>query len=569
MSSIQNEITKKLTTARELINNNNFLKAENIYKEIIQKAPNDFEANLNLGTIYAKQMKFKDAVYFLEVAAKQNLNVSVIYNNLGLIYSHLGQNDKALEVLNKVISLNSATTITYSHLGIAYTNLSRIFEAKQSYKKSLDLDPKNILSLYNYGSLFKRLGDFKNSEKYLLNAILVSPKYFPSYNNLMELYDKSNQNQKFKNLLEDAKKIFKSNISLDLFEAKYLFKLKEYKKVIQILEKIKFEGKEKYKEHNRTEVLAKSFDHLSKFKFAFKYFEETNKINYDLNKNSVDKNKYISAIDQRYQFFKSQKNIIWNEKKYNRNEQEPVFLIGFPRSGTTLLDTILRSHPLIDVLEEKPIVDRFTDKLHEKINFDFYKLENKDLDKEMEDFYIKERKKYISKKICKVIIDKMPLNTVYVAEILRFFPNSKFIFAIRHPADCVLSCFMQNFKLNNAMSNFLNLSDAAILYDKVMNLWTLYNEKLNINSHMIRYEDVVLNFEEQIKKILHFLDLNWSNEVTEFYKTAKNRGILNTPSYNQVSQPLYSKSIGRWKNYQDEFKDINPILDKWIQKFGY
>ena len=119
------------------------------------------------------------------------------------------------------------------------------------------------------------------------------------------------------------------------------------------------------------------------------------------------------------------------------------------------------------------------------------------------------------------------------------------------------------------MTNFLNLEDSAKLYNKVMSLWELYNSKLKINFHMIRYEDLIENFETEVKKLLNYLGVDWSNEVTEFYKTSKKRGMLNTPSYNQVSQPLYTKSIGRWKNYQDEFRGISPILDKWIQKFGY
>ena len=123
------------------------------------------------------------------------------------------------------------------------------------------------------------------------------------------------------------------------------------------------------------------------------------------------------------------------EKIDSQNLQDPVFLVGFPRSGTTLLDTILRTHPLIEVIEEKPIVDRFVVKLEEEINSDLSKLANID-----EKFYMKMRKTYFdlrnrshevdSEKLC---IDKMPLNLIFIGEIIRFFPNAKFIFALRHP----------------------------------------------------------------------------------------------------------------------------------------
>ena len=563
------DLKEKLKDAYKEIRTENFVKAENIYKDILKKSSNNFEANLNLGTLYARQSKFHEAVKYLEVAISQNSKVPQIYNNLGLIYTHLDKNEKAIEVFNKVIKLNSASSVTYCHLGIAYTNLSKVIEAEESYKKSLELDPKNSLSLYNYGTLFKRLNDPKNAEKYLTKAISISPNNFPPYNNLMEVYDKSNQNEKLKKLINDAKSKFKNNTSINLFDAKLLFKLREYEKVIELLEKISFDGKEKYKEHNRTELIAKSYDHISNYKKAFEYFKITNEVNYDLNKDIVDKNKYIEVIEKRIKFFDKEKSIDWPVLSEINKNSDPTFLIGFPRSGTTLLDTILRSHPLIDVLEEKPIVDKFVELLNIKIKSDFKNLKDHKIDKEMRDFYFREKSNYSSKKNCKIVIDKMPLNTVYVGEIVRFFPNAKFIFAIRHPSDCVLSCFMQNFLLNNAMTNFLNLEDSAKLYNQVMILWELYNNKLKINFHMIRYEDLIDNFETEVKKLLNYLGVDWSNKVTEFYKTSKKRGMLNTPSYNQVSQPLYTKSIGRWKNYQDQFQDISPILDKWIQKFSY
>ena len=563
------DLKEKLKDAYKEIRTENFVKAENIYKDILKKSSNNFEANLNLGTLYARQSKFHEAVKYLEVAISQNSKVPQIYNNLGLIYTHLDKNEKAIEVFNKVIKLNSASSVTYCHLGIAYTNLSKVIEAEESYKKSLELDPKNALSLYNYGTLFKRLNDPKNAEKYLTKAISISPNNFPPYNNLMEVYDKSNQNEKLKKLIDDAKSKFKNNTSINLFDAKLLFKLKEYEKVIELLEKISFDGNEKYKEHNRTELIAKSYDHISNYKKAFEYFKITNEVNYDLNKDIVDKNKYIEVIEKRIKFFDKEKSIDWPVLSEINKNSDPTFLIGFPRSGTTLLDTILRSHPLIDVLEEKPIVDKFVELLNIKIKSDFKNLKDHKIDKEMRDFYFREKSNYSSKKNCKIVIDKMPLNTVYVGEIVRFFPNAKFIFAIRHPSDCVLSCFMQNFLLNNAMTNFLNLEDSAKLYNQVMILWELYNNKLKINFHMIRYEDLIENFETEVKKLLNYLGVDWSNKVTEFYKTSKKRGMLNTPSYNQVSQPLYTKSIGRWKNYQDQFQDISPILDKWIKKFSY
>jgi hypothetical protein len=128
---------------------------------------------------------------------------------------------------------------------------------------------------------------------------------------------------------------------------------------------------------------------------------------------------------------------------------------------------------------------------------------------------------------------------------------------------------MQPFVPNNAMSNFSNLYDATHLYDQVMQLWTKYEKVLNLQVHTIKYEDIVNNFDFTIKNLLKFLQLDWNNDLKEFYKTAEKRGIINTPSYNQINKPLYSRSIQRWKNYEDKFSETKKILDKWVVKFNY
>tara|TARA_B100001029_G_scaffold65205_1_gene52809 strand:- start:242 stop:550 length:309 start_codon:yes stop_codon:yes gene_type:complete len=102
-----------------------------------------------------------------------------------------------------------------------------------------------------------------------------------------------------------------------------------------------------------------------------------------------------------------------------------------------------------------------------------------------------------------------------------------------------------------------------------MTLWEKYLNVLKINYHTIKYEDVVSNFEVSIKKLLEFLELPWSENVTKFYETAEKRGIISTPSYDQVNKPLYSKSINRWKNYESQFSNILPILKPWIERYGY
>ena len=325
------------------------------------------------------------------------------------------------------------------------------------------------------------------------------------------------------------------------------------------------------KESSRTVTLAKCYDHIDNTDKAFQYFKIANEVNFNSKKDIINKDKFVNIINKRINYFEKQKKNEWPTTKSNNNENDPTFLIGFPRSGTTLLDTILRSHPSVEVIEEKPIIDEFVIQLHNKTksNLDSLKIVDENLLNEMRNVYFNSRKKYVKEDKNKIYIDKMPLNIIYAGEIVRIFPNAKFILSIRHPCDCVLSCFMQNFVLNDSMANFLNLNDSAKFYNIVMSLWEKHLNIFSINYHTIKYEEIVSNFDNSVKKLLNFLNLPWSDNVNEFYKTAKNRGIISTPSYNQINQPIYSKSIGRWKKYEKHISEIIPILKPWIKKYKY
>ncbi len=566
-----NELRENLDFANKFFKNKNFDKAEKLYKKIIKKFPDNFDANYFMASIKAQKNIYDEAKDYMEKAHSINPNLPELNNNLGLVYLNLNETEKAVNHFQKAISLNKNYLLAYTNLGMAYVTQKKVQEAKENYLKAIEIDPNNLLANYNFANLLKRLGDHENAENYYKKAIDINPNHLPSYNNVMDLYDKSNQNEKLKQLINTAEKIFKNEQVIKSFKAKLLYKSKNYKEVVSLLENTEFLPDQIVQKQASYEVLAKSYDKVGEYGKAFKLFQLLNDIMYKGKDQTVDKNIYVKTTKDRLSFFSNPKISAWNLPKILDDRRDPYFLIGFPRSGTTLLDTILRSHPSIEVLEEIPIINRFIDHLYINKGFKLEDLENTDpkLIKEMRDYYFNQIENYKKNKDKKITIDKMPLNIVHVGEILRFFPNAKFILSLRHPYDCVLSCFMQNFMLNHAMANFLKLDDSLKLYDLTMSLWKKYTNVFKIDHHIIRYEDVISNFEKTIKDLLEFLKVKWSNNVTEFYKTAEKRGIINTPSYNQVSQPIYTNSMYRWKNYEKEFVKSNISLENWVKEYNY
>ncbi len=566
-----NNLRENLEFANNLFRNKNFHKAEKLYKKVIKKFPNNFDANYFMASIKAQNNNYDEAKDYMEKAHAIKPNLPELNNNLGLVYLNLNEIEKAINYFQKAIGLNKNYLLAYTNLGMAYVNLKKTAEAKENYLKALEIDPNNLLANYNYANLLKRLGDHENSETFYKKAIEINPNYLPSYNNIMDLYDKSNQNEKLHNLINKAEKIFINHQVIKSFQAKLLYKNKNYKQVISLIENTEFLPEQIVQKQASYEVLAKSYDKVGVYGRAFELFQMLNDMMDQGKDQNVDKNIYVKTTKDRLNFFSNPKISAWNSPQILDDRKDPYFLIGFPRSGTTLLDTILRSHPSIEVLEEIPIINRFIDHLYINKGFTLENLENTnpELIKEMRDYYFNQIENYKKNKDKHITIDKMPLNIVHVGEILRFFPNAKFILSLRHPYDCVLSCFMQNFMLNHAMANFLNLNDSLRLYDLTMSLWKNYTNVFKIDYHITKYEDVISNFEKTIRDLLKFLNVKWSDNVTEFYKTAEKRGIIYTPSYNQVSQPIYTNSMYRWKNYEKEFTKSNISLENWVKEFNY
>ncbi|MBK8173927.1 MAG: tetratricopeptide repeat protein [Rhodospirillales bacterium] len=254
-----------------------------------------------------------------------------------------------------------------------------------------------------------------------------------------------------------------------------------------------------------------------------------------------------------------------------RTEQpEPIFLVGFPRSGTTLLDQILDSHPALSTMEEKDAIDQvrrvierrpdgYPDAMATFSSKDITRLRNR---------YFSEVAQHVGNLGQRRLVDKMPLNTIDVGLIHRLFPHAPILLALRHPCDVVLSGFMQAMQPNAAMVLFDSLDSTARFYALTMDLWLHYRTVLPLTVITVRYEDLVADFRAETFRILDSLGLPWDDAVLNYAQHAQGRTIA-TPSYSQVVQPIYTRSIDRWRNYADAFAGVLPILQPYIDAFGY
>lgn len=246
----------------------------------------------------------------------------------------------------------------------------------------------------------------------------------------------------------------------------------------------------------------------------------------------------------------------------------PVFLVGFPRSGTTLLDQILSSHSRIVCIEEREhFANALAGVISDKVKLAaFASLADAEIAAARAEYWrrVKEERDVDGA----IVIDKLPLNIVVLPLIRRVFPDARIVFALRDPRDVVLSCYQQRFGMNAAMAQFLDLASAGAYYDKMMGLFELCRERLDLTMHQVRYEDVVADLEGAARALAGFLELEFEPAMLDFRSTAMARDI-NTPSARQVIEPLYARSIGRWRRYREQLAPVLPMLAAWARRYGY
>ena len=244
----------------------------------------------------------------------------------------------------------------------------------------------------------------------------------------------------------------------------------------------------------------------------------------------------------------------------------PVFLLGFPRSGTTLLDTMLMGDPRVVVLEEEPFIGDLDAALGGIAA----------LPALLPDQLAQARESYFARVEAQaalaadsVLIDKHPMHLAKLPTILRLFPDARFILALRHPCDAVLSCFMTSFRPNDAMANFLDLGDAAALYDAALGLWEKLRGLVHMAVSTIRYEDLVADPQAQLRPLFATLGLAWPEAGIDHRAAARQRGTVTTASYAQVTEPLYRRAAGRWQAYAAHLAPVLPVLAPWVERYGY
>lgn len=533
-----------------------------LLREATVAAPDDYAGWNNLGNALHEVDQAELAVPALERAAELRPDLALIHVNLGRALATAGRHEESKGVFEKAVQLDPDNAAAAFELGKALVRFGLAEQALPMLGNAAKLDRKNPNIFVVIGLAFARLNDLRQAEDSYRIALHVDPRHPAAYLNLAILLERANRTEELEALRDQAL----AN-ELASGETEYLQALVKRRqgKLEEALEHAQGSIPDSLDLALRAQFIGEVADRLGQTDTAFAAFSEKNRLyaSYPdaLPFDGTERRHLIESLTERTT---RQWVDTWRPVAPVAEPAAPAFLVGFLRSGTTLLDTILMGHPGAHVTEEEPMLARVEDMLG-----DMERLAQLDEGK-VEAL----RARYFNALPApvppgKLLIDKNPLATLRTPLIHRMFPDARFIFAVRHPCDVVLSCFMQSFQMTEAMASFLDLTNGALLYDRAMTYWHKCQDIFPLHVRTIRYEDVVADLEGELRPLLEFLGLPWNEKMLDHQRTAAGRGLIRTPSYAQVTEKIYKRASGRWERYREHLAPILPILAPWVERFGY
>lgn len=493
----------------------------------------------------ARAGRWADAATALERAAGLNPDEAAIPRNLGAVLSNIGRSDEALAAFRKAVTLDPE----HVHGRLIYAQ--QLIDAGHKREAAVEAEEASRVAL-------RRMLPRADQP---VEVGGISPARIADVRELGYLLDRLNQVDDLRELLAATEKAGIAPESLSSLWASVAFREGRPEEAKRLL----LNGREHFRDAQWDRLMTRVADALGDTDEAFAAAEAMNR--------AVA---HYEGWRQRAAAYRANIRLTANVVTPEWASRIPpipsedglpdvAFVVGFPRSGTTLLDTFLLGHPETEVVEEGRMLEEATRVISEASDVDW----PPDLIQRARKTYIEELRRNVPATFGGLVIDRHPFNMLRLPVLHALFPGAKVIFAQRHPCDVVLSGFMQSFRLNPAMASFLALADSADLYDAAMTMWTRSRDAVPQAVHTVAYERLTADPDGELRPALEFLGLNWRDELLDHQATAKSRGLITTASYDQVVQPLSRAPSGRWLRYRKQLEPVLPVLRPWAGRLGY
>jgi Flp pilus assembly protein TadD len=541
---------------------NNALAIE-LYRLVSAARPDDWSIWNNLGNALAAVGDSDEAVTALQRAATLAPDSAPIRLNLGNTLYQLGRIDEAETCLTEAARDFPKDPNPHVSLTMIYRETGREDEAYSAIAEAARRAPDNAGIQSDHGQEAARRNDYTIAEQAFNAALSLNPALGPSFVGLASVFERMNREDELDPLYARATAAGIDAESIAFIEALRFKRAGEIEPAFAALEQAGDVIVPGRKHHLRGVML----DRLGRHAEAYVEFTAMNQHWQQDPTQPLERARlYREMVNASTAVLTPEWAASWSPDIAAPEQPDPIFVLGFPRSGTTLLDTMLMADPTVRVLEEEPFIGL--------VEAEFEGIEA--LADASQEVLAAARASYFAKVFAQLgpldgltLVDKHPLHLNKAAVIRRLFPQARFVLALRHPCDVVLSCYLTNFRINNAMANFLDLDDSAALYDLSFTHWERARTLFDLQVRPVVYERLIEDQTRELAPLFDWLGLAWPGDRFDHREVARARGPVATASYAQVTEPIYTRAAGRWQRYREELQDAFPVLQPWIDRFGY
>ncbi len=496
--------------------------AEHLYRRVLRNRPRNVDAMRLLASIAAKAGRADEAERLLERAISVAPDFLAAVLDLGKLRKEQDRYGEALDCFDRAIALDPANPAAHFLRASTLAPAAFTHEAIEAYQRCLELRPTHVGALLGLGHVLKAVGRYDEAVASYDACIRERPDSGETYWSLANL-----KTYRFRD-----------------------------ETVAEMERRARGGGLTTQSEVNFLFALGKAYEDRGDFDRAWEYYAEGNskqraEVTYDPVHTESMNDRLIRVFSR--EFLQSRSDV-------GLPDPAPIFILGLPRSGSTLLEQILASHSQVEGTSELPYLGRVAAWLNRNradgVNYPeaARELGPQNFRSLGEDYlgYARMHRRSGAPRF----IDKMPNNFPNVGLLSLILPNAKIIDARRHPLDACLSCYRQLFAKGQAFTyDLTEIGEYYLQYQRLMDHWA---EALPGKVLTVQYEDVVADFATQVRRLLEFCELPWEDACLRFYESDR---PVRTPSSEQVRQPIYDRSVGHWRNYERHLGELLPVIE--------
>jgi tetratricopeptide (TPR) repeat protein len=550
--------------------------AESVFTELAADEPQERAHWVNLGTARRGDGRPDEALVAYQQAASLGESSADFFYNVGLAQLERRDFEAARAVLaraRKGAPRDAGIRVACARAAYESLQADEAIEALADWEALDGLDAGTVAEI---GFLLMNLGEAALATRALEHALSAEDCPPAAALTLVKMLERTNRVDEARSLLEQLRQDPRARAEqrdIKLAEAQLAQRAGQHERAVVLFRERLGERGAFDERHYQLFPLAKSLDALGRHQDAFEalaeahasqvaYIEKTAPLLALRGAPTMEITRYgCDAADVAQ----------WVDRDAPGIEDSPIFIVAFPRSGTTLLELTLDAHPDLVSMDEQPYLQNALDDLL-ALGAE-YPQRLAPLDARQLQLV---RAKYWEHTLARArlggsqrLVDKNPLNLLRLPVIRRIFPHSPVVLAIRHPCDVLLSCYMQHFRAPDFALMCRDLGTLAVGFRRTFDFWYAQSAILAPHSREVRYEQFVVDFEPEVRRLADFLGLPWHDAMLDTASHARGKGFISTPSYSQVVQPVNARSVGRWRRYETQFAPVMPLLEPLLQRWSY